>query len=184
MGFSTILDILGSAFIGGMLLLILFRLNDSAAENVYNNSGELTSQQNITTVVQILETDFRKIGYCKDWQKIPIPSQAIIMADSNKIKFLTDIDSDGSVDSIFYYTGSANELLSTPNPRDKYLYRIVNNEAPVKVNLGVTEFKLAYYDIFDKKINFPINVTGEIHSIQIDLAVENVEAYDNRYSSV
>lgn len=184
MGFSTILDILGSVFIGGMLLMILFRLNDSAAENVYNNSGELTSQQNISTVVQILETDFRKIGYCQDWKKIPIPSQAIIMADSNKIKFLTDVEPDGFVDTLYYYIGSSNELLTTPNPRDRYLYRIVNNEKPVKVNLGVTNFNLVYYDIFDKKINFPVNVPGEIHSIQIDIAVENVDAYDNKYSSV
>ncbi len=184
MGFSTILDILGSAIIGGMLLLILFRLNDSAAENVYNNSGELTSQQNIATLVQILENDFRKIGYCKDWKKIPIPSQAIIFADSTKIKFLTDIEPDGIVDSIYYYVGSPNELLSTPNPRDRFLYRVVNKELPKKVNLGVTQFNLVYYDIFDDTLNFPINVPGSIHSMQINLAVENSDAYDNRYSSV
>jgi|SRR5690554_1983635 len=184
MGFSTILDVLGSTIIGGMLMLILFRLNDSAAENIYNNSGELTSQQNISTVVQILENDFRKIGYCSDWQKIPVPSKAIIFADSNKIKFLTDVDSDSFVDTIYYYSGSPNELLSTPNPRDRYLYRVVNNEPPAKVNLGVTEFRLTYYDIFDKKINFPVAVPGEIHSIQIDVAVENPEAYNNQYSSV
>ena len=96
MGFSSLIDILGSTIIGGMLMVILFRLNDAGIENTYNNSGELTSQQNISTVVQILENDFRKIGYCEDWEKIPIPSQAIIMADSNKIKFLTDVDSNGN----------------------------------------------------------------------------------------
>jgi hypothetical protein len=184
MGFSSILDILGSTIIGGMLLIIILRLNDAAAENTYNNSGELTSQQNIATIVQILETDFRKIGFCKDWNKIPIPSQAIIMADSNKIKFLTDEEADGIVDTMFYYIGSTNELLTTPNPRDKYLYRVVNGELPVKVNLGVTEFSLIYFDVISDTLSFPITVPGAIHSMQINVAVENVDAYDNEYSTV
>jgi len=184
MGFSSILDILGSTIIGGMLLVIILRLNDAAVQNTYNNSGELSSQQNIATIVQILETDFRKIGFCKDWNKIPIPSRAIIIADSNKIKYLTDIEADGFVDTMYYYIGSTNEILTTPNPRDRYLYRIVNGGLPVKVNLGVTEFKLVYFDVRDDTINFPITVPGEIHSMQINVAVENVDAYDNQYSSV
>jgi hypothetical protein len=184
MGFSSILDILGSTIIGGMLLVIILRLNDAAVQNTYNNSGELSSQQNIATIVQILETDFRKIGFCKDWNKIPIPSRAIIIADSNKIKYLTDIEADGFVDTMYYYIGSTNEILTTPNPRDRYLYRIVNGGLPVKVNLGVTEFRLVYFDVRDDTINFPITVPGEIHSMQINVAVENVDAYDNQYSSV
>jgi len=184
MGFSSILDILGSTIIGGMLLVIILRLNDAAVQNTYNNSGELSSQQNIATIVQILETDFRKIGFCKDWNKIPIPSRAIIIADSNKRKYLTDIEADGFVDTMYYYIGSTNEILTTPNPRDRYLYRIVNGGLPVKVNLGVTEFRLVYFDVRDDTINFPITVPGEIHSMQINVAVENVDAYDNQYSSV
>ena len=167
-----------------MLLLILFRLNDASAENTYNNSGELTSQQNISTVVQILETDFRKIGFCKDWNKIPNPTQAIILADSNKIKFLTDVEADGNVDTMYYYIGSTNEILTTPNPRDRYLYRVVNGELPVKVNLGITEFSLLYFDVICDTLSFPITVPGAIQSMQINVAVENVDAYDNEYSSV
>ena len=184
MGFSSFLDIIGSTIIGGILLIIIFRLNDAAAESTYNNSGELISQENIAAVVEVLETDFRKIGFCKDWQKIPIPSQAILSADSNKIKFLTDIDSDGNVDTILYYTGSTDEALNTPNPKDKYLYRIVNGQQPVKVNLGVTEFNLIYFDAFQDTLSFPIAVPGAINSMQINISVENVDAYDSRYNSV
>lgn len=66
MGFSTLLDIIGSMIIGGILLSITMRLNDAATEKTYNNSGELSMQQNLATVAQILEKDFRKIGYCSD----------------------------------------------------------------------------------------------------------------------
>jgi hypothetical protein len=188
MGFSSLLDILGSTLIGGILMIILFRLNDAGIENTYNHSGELTSQQNIKTVVSILEYDFRKIGYCKDWTKIPRPNESIILADSNKIKFLTDIlpdgNPDGKVDTVYYYIGSTNELLSTPNSRDRYLYRVINGEAPVQVNLGVTQFRLTYFGALGDLLSFPITVPGAISNIQIDVSVENISAYDNKYSTV
>ena len=61
MGFTTILDILASIIIGGILMMITWRLSDAATEKTYNNSGELSLQQNLATVAQILENDFRKI---------------------------------------------------------------------------------------------------------------------------
>ena len=146
MGISVILDILGSTIVGGILMLSLFRINDTAVENAYTGNGELTAQTSLATIVQILEYDFRKIGYCADWNKIPNPSQAIISADSTQIKFLTDVDFDGNVDSIKYYLGPTSELTNSPNPRDRYLYRVVNTEAPVGVNLGVTQFRLNFFN--------------------------------------
>jgi hypothetical protein len=183
MGSNVILDILGSVIIGGILMMNLFQINSSAVENNYTGTGELTAQQNLATIVQILEHDFRKIGYCADWQKIPIPTQAIIAADSTSIKFLTDVDSDGNVDSMYYYLGPTSELLSTSNPRDRLLYRVVNSETPVGVNLGVTQFKLSFFDVLAHPIDFPITVPGEIYTMQIDLTVEDVAAYDEKYSS-
>ena len=74
MGYSVILDLLGSTIVGSILMLTLFRVNGSAVENTYVGNGQLTAQENTTTIVQILESDLRKIGYCADWQKIPNPS--------------------------------------------------------------------------------------------------------------
>lgn len=184
MGFNVLLDVVGSTIIGGLLMLILFRLNNSATENTYNYGGELTSQQNLTTIVEILENDFRKIGYCADWQKIPVPSLAILQADSNKISFLTDVEPDGNVDTMKYYLGPLSELTSTPNPRDRMLYRVINNETPVGVNLGLTEFKLVYFDALGDSISLPILNPGEITSMEINISVENTAGYDNKYTSV
>ena len=69
MGFSTLLDILGSSIVGGMLLMIMWRLNDAATQNTFNYGGEVIVQQNLVEVVGLLEYDLRKIGYCKDWTK-------------------------------------------------------------------------------------------------------------------
>jgi hypothetical protein len=183
MGFSVIMDILGSTIIGGILLLNLFEINNTAIENNYTGSGELTAQQNLAVTVEVLENDFRKIGYCAYWEKIPIPTQAILAADSNSIKYLTDVEADGIVDTMHYYLGPTSELLSTPNPRDRILYRVINSEDPVGVNLGVTQFELTFFDVLGNLINFPITVPGEIYTMQIDITVEDVAAYDEKYSS-
>lgn len=183
MGFSTLLDIIGSMIIGGILLSITMRLNDAATEKTYNNSGELSMQQNLAVVAQILEKDFRKIGYCADWNNFPDPSKAIVFADTSRIIYLTDIDSDSDMDSINYYLGPASELSATPNPRDRLLYRVLNNETPLASNMGVTQFRLVYFDALGDTIPPPITTAGAITSIEINISVESVAAYDEKYSS-
>ncbi|MHB8931345.1 MAG: hypothetical protein ACYC5R_12185 [Melioribacteraceae bacterium] len=190
MGFSTLLDIMGSVLGGGILLLILLRMNATAIQNNYEYSGERIVQQNLVEVVNLIEYDFRKIGYCNDWTKTPDPSLAIIHADSNSISFLTDIVTpnnpygDGVVDTLKYYVGPTSELTNTPNPNDRILYRVINHNAPVGANLGVTQFKLTFLNSAGVKItNMPANPPFGIASIQIDVAVENPAAYDNNYST-
>lgn len=182
MGFSTIIDILGSVVIGGFLMVILWRIDDASVQNVYNNGEEVILQSNLTTVTTILENDFRKIGYCAKWEKIPDPSQAIISADTSSISFLTDIDNDGNVDTLTYSLGPTSELSSTPNPRDRFLYRKVNNQIPHEANLGVTQFRLIYFNALGDTIPFPISVPGEIATMEINVTVENSYGYDQKYS--
>jgi len=177
MGFSTLLDIVGSIVIGGYLLLLLGRLNGSANANTYSYSEELTLQQNLAAVAEIVEYDFRKIGYCKNFTAISDPSKSIIMADSNKIKFLTDVNRDGIVDTMYYYLGQASELTATKNPRDRMLYRVINSQAPKSANLGITEFRIVYMDVNNDTISFPITTPGEIASMEINIAVEKTDAY-------
>lgn len=184
MGTNVILDIMGSIIIGGILLITLFRVSDRATESTYNKTGDLTTQQNIAAVVGVLEYDFRKIGYCADWTKIPNPAKSIVFADKDKVKYLTDVDRNGTVDTMSYYIGPTSELIYTANPRDRFLYRVINNEKPVKVNLGVTQFNLVYYNVFKDVIPAPVVNPGEIYTIQISVAVEDVEAYDQKYSQV
>jgi type II secretory pathway component PulJ len=190
MGTNTIIDILGSMIIGGMLMIILWRMNDAAAENMYNYGGELILQQNLAVTSRVLEYDFRKIGYCETWNKMVDASNAILIADSNEIKFLTDIypdgNPDGNIDTLYYRLGPVTELTETANPRDRFLYRIINGETPKKINLGVTQFRLMYFDALDDTIPFPINYpvdTKTINSMEISITVEDVAAYDKKYSS-
>lgn len=178
MGYSTILDLVSSVIVGGILMLILFRLNDAAVENNYVYGGEAIAQSNLVEIVQLVEHDFRKIGYCKDWGKIPDPSKSILTASQNQIEFLTDEDNDGEIDNIKYYLGTTDQLLNTPNPNDKMLYRVVNNETPKGANLGVTQFDLLYFDAMGNQLSFPITVPSEIYTMQINIKVEDAYGYN------
>ena len=184
MGYTTILDILGSIIIGGMLMLILFRLTDGASQNTYNYSQDLIVQENLTTVVEILENDLRKIGYCRDWTKIRNSDPMILVADSNRIEFLADLNNTGNLNVINYYLGPTSELAYTTNPRDRMLYRVVDGETPRSANLGITEFKLEYFDTFGNKLNFPILLPNQIQSIQVSIKVEDPEPRLNDYGKL
>lgn len=189
MGFSTLLDIMGSVVIGGFLLMILFRLNDGTVKNTYTNTDELIVQQNLVEVVKLLEYDFRKIGYCEDFLQVADPTKSILFADNERIEFVTDIAEpplypygDGILDTLCYYLGPASELLSTPNPDDRMLYRVINNETPKGSNLGITSFHLNYFGSQGNLITAPVVSPGEIARIQINLQIESFATYKDIYS--
>jgi type II secretory pathway component PulJ len=198
MGSQVVLDIIASSLAFGTLLLITIRLNGSVNENLQRYNGDLIVQDNIVAVISMIEYDFRKIGYCKDPAKLPDPTKAIILADSNRIKFYTDLassgnpDGDGTLDILYYYLGPTSELSMTPNPRDRILYRVENNKPARGANLGVTLFDLKYFDALNDTIHFPISNPGQIWALQITIQVENLTAstllyntakFDNQYSS-
>jgi len=179
MGASTIFDIVSATVVGSVLLLMALRLNAQAVETnaVYQNN--LNLQYSIVALVDIVESDFRKIGYCKDFTKIQPPNTAIVNAGPTSIKFLTDIPSgptdvgDGVVDTIYYFLGDTTELSSTPNPNDRYLYRIVNGNTAKGWNLGVTQFSLRYYDALGDTIPFPVPDPRLIYTMEINISLES-----------
>ena len=198
MGTQTLFDIIGSTMVFGVLLLVTLQLNDSDTENLQIYQGDLVVQENLVELTSLLETDFRKIGYCANPANFPDPTQSIILADSNRIKFVTDLPTkanpygDGIMDTLYYYLGPTSELTSTPNPNDRYLYRAVNSQAVHGANLGVTTFSLIYYNALDSLMTFPITTPGAIKTMQITIVVQDLAAtslpafvgsFEQQYSS-
>jgi len=183
MGSQVIIDIIGSFIIFGWLMLMSLRMNVANSENMQTYRGELLVQQNLVEVTKLLEYDFRKIGFCLEPNRLPDPTKSILLADSNRITFLTDVDltgagPDGNLDSISYYLGPTSELAETTNPRDRLLYRVVNSQAARGSNLGVTYFNLKYFDSQGNGLALPITGINlqRIQTIQISITVENVVA--------
>lgn len=182
MGTQTMIDLIGSFVVFGWLMLMGLSANTANSENVQTAHSNLLVQENLVTLTQMMEYDFRKIGFCLEPHRIPDPTKAVLVADSTRFEFISDVDMgsgpDGNVDTVRYYLGPASELAGTPNPKDRLLYRVVNGETPRRVNLGVTDFKLRYFDRLNNIIPHPITgaLLQTIQSVQVTLSVENVMA--------
>ena len=172
---GTMIDLVASIIIGGMMVGIMLKLNGNAAQNVYLNSGEVICQQNLVNQAQILETDFRRIGYCSDYTNIQDPTKVFLAADTASIKFIADINTDGKMDTIYYYLGLASALSATANPRDKILYRSVNGVVPTGSDAGITRFYLVYFDYNGDTIHCPVTAANLplITDIELNMNIEN-----------
>jgi len=182
MGNSTIIDVLGSVILGGYILLMIFRLESTVTETTFMNGSELSVQQNLTTLVEIMETDFRKIGFCADPQKIKDPTKAILSASEHGIKYLTDVNRNGNVDTVEYYVGPASTLTATPNPRDFLLYRSINHAQTLTFDMGLTKFDFLFFNSADDSIDFPITTPSEVFNIRLSVLLESSHAYDTMYT--
>jgi hypothetical protein len=182
MGYSTIFDIIGSIIVAGVLILSATRVSGTMEKTNFTSAEEVIVQSNLTTLVMMVESDLRKIGYCKDPTKLYQNGTFIKSAGAHNLTFYTDINNDGHVDSVSYTIGIPDSLRWTGNPRDFALYRQVNLNTPVAWYLGLTQFDFLYYSTtppYDS-LAFPISsgYTG-IGTIRLTLMVESPYAYED-----
>lgn len=186
MGYSTLLDIVGSIIMGGVLMVILLTTNSNAVQTTYNYGGDVSIQKGLTTLVQVIDSDFRKIGYSSIQTIVLDPTKVILFADTSSIKFLSDVSNNGTIDTVYYYLGPAGELSYTTNPNDRILYRITHDtvSSPITMrNPGVSIFRFSYYDTSGKSLSCPVSSLGKIAKIQIQLKMESAIAYSGVYVS-
>ncbi len=164
-------DILGSIVFGGIILVMVLGFNGNISESAAIQTFHTTVQTNTTTLTNILEYDLRKLGY-----RVP-GTLKITIADTNRIRFNGDFDNNGTVDSITYSIGSTMPAGVT-NPRARTMYRQLNTQSTQAMNLGITKFRLWYYDASGNSITLPSNV----RVIKVALNFESNHAYNNRYT--
>jgi hypothetical protein len=140
---NVILDLLGAALIGGLVMLLVVNLNAYSTETKYASDADLRLQQDAKTLAEIINDDLRKIGY-------RYSGTAITEADSQRISFYGDIDNNGVMDNVTYFLGSKEDAGSTPNPDDRVLYRVVNNDTIGGPTLGLTNIIFSYLNNREK----------------------------------
>ncbi|HRN25111.1 MAG: hypothetical protein IT276_04025 [Ignavibacteriaceae bacterium] len=181
MGYTTILDILGAAIIGGILLINLLRVNGGLIENESIYSHDKNLQIDLVIAATVLERDFSLLGYVKSTDQVGF-NQNIFAGDSVSITFRSDIDNNGVIDTISYFISDTSALSNTPNPRDMILYRKTNSDYPFVLANNVTRFRLTYLNTFLMEVPPPIVLTTAVNYIRIEIRVEDPFAYDNKYS--
>lgn len=186
MGYTTILDIVGSIIIGGVLMLILLNTNISAVQSTYTYGGDVSIQIGLTTLVKTMDSDFTKIGYSSIQTIVLDPTKIILLADTSSIKFLSDVSNNGTIDTVYYYLGPTSELSYTTNPNDRILYRITHDTLSSAItmrNPGVTVFRFSYFDTSGNSLSCPVSSLAKIAKIQIQLKMESAIPYNGVYAS-
>ncbi len=184
MGTTTLIDLAGSFLVSGLLLLTALQLDQKSIQTTFDSQAGLTVQQNMVDLVEYLQYDFRKIGYCRNASKLPNSSVSAFIqkGDTSTIWFLADASNSGNVDTVKYWLGTS-EIPGSANPRVRLLYRQVNSGVPMGSNLGVTEFKIQYFDAFGIPIPTPFGAPNQAQYIVLAVRLEPVAAFNADYSS-
>jgi len=168
MGTSTLMDIIGSTFILGILILAVVAVNASVSDWTFGSTSTLNAQTNAVEVARLIEWDFLKIGYA-----VPDILPKISLADSTRLTFYADLDRKGKIDTVRYYTKNPVSRVGL-NPNTFVLYRLTNSEPEAGSNLGMTLFRLAYYDSLGNKLSMPVTTPARIRSIEAAFMVESI----------
>ena len=167
---NMILDIMGSSLIASILFLLILKLNLYADNAKFYSDNDLKLQQNAKTLAEIVNYDFRKIGYNYE-------GTSIIAAQPKYIKFYADINEPGTpgygtVDVIEYFLGDSTEVVATPNPRDKILYRVENYADTIGgPSLGLIDIRFSYLN----SSGLATTILDSIKYVKAELWVEPYE---------
>ncbi|PIU45997.1 MAG: hypothetical protein COS95_00805 [Ignavibacteriales bacterium CG07_land_8_20_14_0_80_59_12] len=178
---AILLDLLGATVVGSLLILTLVSYQGNVSEFAVLNNNERIVQQNLVSIVELLENDLRKIGYSRGGPQVPDP---VLVHDSTRIKFLADINDNGTLDTVAYWLGSLGQIPYTPEHPFRILYRQVTSVdnvpawtvGPVGSHLGVTKFRLDYYQADGATPAPPYQV------IRVTLKIESPYALGDKYA--
>lgn len=170
MGSSTVLDLLGSAVIFGVLMLTVGRVQVNLNSTMYYNTYTYMTQNYALEMSKMVEFDFTKMGYL-----VPPGTAPIDTADTNRIIFRYRYPrTGGTVRLVRYQLGEADG--SSENPDDRVLYRTENNST-VAHKIGITEFRLTYYDSTYRQLATPITTPARLDSIYAIRVYYRVESF-------
>lgn len=182
---ATMLDIVGSVVIFGILALTIARVQVNIQNAVYENSASLIAQSNATQLARQLDYDFSKIGY-----RVPAGQKKILYADTAEIRFKADLENNGVIQTVRYRTGTVSDAAETINPADFPLKRS-DNAGEIIQQWGLVRFRLWYYDSLHNMISTPIthdDSLKKIYSINTLFVVEAREpgsiTVDTTYYSI
>ncbi len=184
MGSTTLIDIAGSFLVSGLLLLTALQLDQKSIQTTFDSQAGLTVQENMVELIEYLQYNFRKIGYCRIPSKLPssAASSFIQKGDTSCIWFLTDASNSGNVDTVKYWLGTT-PIPGCPNPHARLLYRQINSNAPVGTNLGITQFEIQYYEAFGIPIPTPFGPPNQTQFIILTVRMEPISAFNTNYSN-
>jgi len=160
---NIILDILFAFILVGMLILSAYNVDTNVKRNAIAIRNHLTAQKGASIISLIFEEELRKIGH-----GLRQPTNAISAADTSRIVFAYDQNWGTTFDSV-RIEYKINDNFSPPNPGQIQLVRIKNGVSNQYYSLGLTRFKMAYYNQKGEELVTPVpsDSLGSIKQIEV-----------------
>ena len=170
----AMLDVIFSMIIGLTIVFIIINANVIVSEGWFNYNNEMLVQEMLISTATLIEGEFRNMGF--GVSKTPTSSAGVILeADSQYIRFASDLNRTGSIDEIEYFTGDPADL-DFQNQEIMPLHRRVNN-GPIMTIGYVTAFRLRYFEQGGGEFNsLPLINAANIFMIEIEMEVQNPHA--------
>jgi hypothetical protein len=162
------MGLITSFVIGGMMLLAMVALSSRISENAGNTSLDLMAKSNVSTITEIVQNDFRRIGF-------GVAGTAISAMSANDITFQTTFNTDSTL-TIRWHYDLADSVVESDNPDDRPLYRIVNGESS-DISLVITDFNMTFLDATGTVTAVPANV----RSIRVRITCASPVGYDGYF---
>lgn len=149
------INLSGSFIVGGIVLLSLlyihFRFVDFNRSQIINEFTE----SSMTNMADVLDYDFNKIGYRVS------TNPKISTFNNSSIAFLADLDNNGWVDSVKYFTRQVNGK--------QYLVRRTTIGSVNESQVVISNFLMQGYD----SLNNSTFLVSNIKSIDVQVVIDN-----------
>lgn len=166
---NSMIDYIGSMIAGGSVFLMMLSYYFSVGATAVSQMFNATTQEDMTSITEILESDFRKAGYGV------ADSVAFPVADTNRIAIRADFDNNGTIDTVTYWLGNS-PLAGHANPQARILYRKANGNTVSLSTNAITHFRIWYYN----GAGVQAASVRDIRSARVAMSMECRISYDNQ----
>jgi len=173
---SAIIDIILSLAVRGAIAVAVLNVTIALQSKLSEKTAQANEFGLVTTVSRILREDLDKTGYNMGAP----PYLTIATKDTIEVCYKADPPPAypaGSPTRTKFYAGSASEMASTTNPRDRILYKAVNGGPPSVVAKGLDSLRFRYYDATGTQTA----VLGNIRSFSVYLVMAMGEKVNGIY---
>lgn len=157
---GAILDIVGSLAIRGVILVIIINLSLTMRDALYQKTSRATALQNLSNAAGIIEKDVKMLGY-------NVASKPYVLnAESQRLRFLADLDNNSIVDTV-EYKFSADPLL-WPDTLTKVIIRSVSGQPSLRIAKG-KQLTLSFE--YDDSTGVVTSIINNIFAIGVKMAL-------------
>ena len=167
-----------SYVIAGFLMIMIFTINYNVGFSNQEVTTTLIKETHTQAVKQILTNDIPKIGY----QQGGVITNTFIKATDVELSYRSDLDNDGSVETITWTYDPDTTPAHANNPHVNTLIRTVDG-VDTDITLGITDFQIRYYNQYGSTspMSTPVSSSDFEDIVQIEIEFEMQNDYSLNY---